>query len=351
MKKFLIAIVSAILVFATLLCGCDCSGCSSYDLEFSPLFYGASGEPKADYVQQTTYDVSLKNSYGNDIKKNDSLDQLINYDYSGTYTSTLTVLPGLPNNIPTDMKEEIQNSSTYIYKLETSLNLKFTYTISGKAQQENQDFINTQTIFAPAKSGFIPIYTTTNSSVSYISIEENGANVQKLVCNNSVLYNNDNYVMTTKYDNQSPTTVTYDYTRQTLIDNSQLLFVMRNINLLDKEQYELPVVSYQYGEQKNVMITNDGVGTTQLPVEQGSLMINGEDFNKDNISVKRYKFRLSEDKNMGVDQFVYIQNGECGNLENRSLMYRYVEPLYTLGTNNCLGVLEYTLKEVSIENN
>ena len=344
MRKFLIALVSALIAFSIVLSGCGCSGSR---LEFSPLFYGTSGEPNEGYIQQATYSVVLNDAYGDDIKKNAGLDNYITYDYSGTYVSKLSVTSRLDSSIKTDMREEIEKSDTLIYKLETTLTINLTYTIKGGSEKNETDTVKTITYFTPANSGFIPIYTSTKSNMHYIAVYSDGVKVQEVTASNSVLYNNKNYVVTTKYDNNASSVTTYDYKRQTLIDNSQLLFVIRNIELASKEQYEMPTVSYQYGAEKNIMITNDGVGTTEMAVKQG-ITINGEDYNKDTINVKRYKFRVSEDKNMGVEQFVYIQNGACGNLGNRSVMYRYVEPIYDLGSYACLGVLEYTLTDLTI---
>ena len=345
MRKILIVLVSAILMLVVVLSGCGCSGSS---LEFSPLFYGTSGEPNEGYVQQSTYQVSLSDSYGEDIKKNSGLNNLIEYNYSGIYVSRLSVISHLDSSIKTDMREEIEKSSVLIYKLETTLELNLTYTIKNGTEESQVDTIHTATYFTPASSGFMPIYTTTESCMHYIVAYGESVKIQKVTANNSVLYNDKNYVVSTKYDNNAKTETTYEYKRQTLIDNSELLFVMRNINLGAKEQYEMPTVSYQYGAEKNIMITNDGVGTTEMQINQSDLTINGEDYDQDKINVKRYKFRVSEDKNMGVEQFVYIQNGECGNLGNRNVIYKYVEPIYTLGTYSCLGVLEYTLTDLTI---
>ncbi len=347
MRKILIVIISAILMLVVVLSGC---GCSSSSLEFSPLFYGANGEPSEGYVQQSTYKVVLNESYGEDIKKYSGLNSLIDYDYSGTYISRLEVISSLPSNIKTDMREEIVKSSVLIYKLESTLALNLTYTIKNGTEESKLDTIHTVTYFTPANSGFMPIYTTTESSMHYIVAYGESVKVQKVTASNSVLYNDKNYVVSTKYDNNAKTEMTYEYKRQTLIDNSELLFVLRNIELSSKEQYELPTVSYQYGVEKNIMITNDGVGTTEMQVNQGDLTINGEDYNQNKINVKRYKFRVSEDKNMGVEQFVYIQNGECGNLGNRNVLYKYFEPIYALGSYSCLGVLEYTLTDFTFSN-
>lgn len=355
MRKLTIILVAVFSLCCFLLSGCSCGCSQETDLTFSSLFYGKEGAPANGYTQTATYTVELSDSFNTEIAKDSQItDSIIKYDYNGTYTVKLEVLAELPSYstltgtaIATDLREGLEQNNVYIYKLTTSLVLHPEYVISGTAVERNLDFINTEAYFTPGESGFSPIYAETVSSISAIAISQGQARVDTLDSKCSTLYNKETYTVTKQYDLDPATTESYEYTQGGLVDNTQLLFVMRNINLDTKSQYELPVVSYQYGEPKNIMITNDGVGTTEEDINSQLLTVNGENYNQNTVKVKRYKYYLSDAKTTGIEQYVYLVNGENGNLGNRSFMYRYVEPLFAYESYLSLGALVYTLNDVT----
>jgi hypothetical protein len=362
MKKFLITLLCAIVLCSVLLSGCGCDACSGDNtLSFSPLFYGQEGTPQVGYKETAHYKVKNIDTFGSVIKKDASIkDSTVKYNFSGEYTTCLEVLAELPQEtttdlpygkatITTDQRTALKNQNVKIYKLTTRLNVVAKYTLSGVDKQPIEDFIYTESYFAPAESGFTPIFTVTQSDYSALGIADGKVSVHRQLANNKIVYNTNNYAVTTCYDNNAPTTKTYEYEQSTLIDNAQFLWVMRNINLGTNQQYELSVVSYQYGEFTNLMITNDGSGTANQPITSGALKVNGQDYDQAQLKLKGYSYHLSEAKTRGAAQYVFFQNGENGNLGNRNVMYKYVEPLFMLGSYASLGALEFTLDSFSFE--
>ncbi|MBR2871517.1 MAG: hypothetical protein IKB98_09140 [Clostridia bacterium] len=360
MRKFLITLVSALIMCSILLSGCGCSGCSGeITLSFEPLFYGKDGTPPIGYKETCNYTVDYEQSFGSDIKKDSNLkDSIIKYDYSGSYVTSFEILSSLPEktvsdlpfgqvDIKTDQRGALTSQNVHIYQLITRLDVTATYQIPGKDDQTFNDYIYTESYFTPGESGFNPIFTVTQSEYSAFGLQEGKAKIYKLTSNNKTAYNKTSYTMTTSYDKKPATSESYEYSQSTLIDNNQLLFTMRNVNLSSNQQYEISVVSYQYGEFKNLIFTNDGAGTASQPVAQGDLTVNGENYDQTEIKLKRYSYCISENKMRGVEQYVFYQNGENGNLGNRSVMYRYVEPLFAFGSYSCLGALVYTLDSIT----
>ena len=117
------------------------------------------------------------------------------------------------------------------------------------------------------------------------------------------------------------------------------------MNLSSGSSSMIPVASYQYQNLKDISIVGESSRTENIS-DPTLLKVNGANFSGNSIKLNRYAFRLAETSSAGIKQLVYVQSEDCGNLGNRKLMYRYVEPLSALSYQS-LGVMEYKLTEVN----
>ena len=353
MKKLLILVVSLILVCSAMLGGCSCS--SATPLSLQELHYDASGNstPPVGYSQTLTYQVDYAEKYGTAYQKDSGItDQLIAFDFNGIYVTEFGVYSSLSqvkdfftgNVYDSNLRTQLDADNSLIYLLKTRLDITATYDIPNQEQKVEQDYIQSIICFTPARTSFTPIYSETIAKNSFIGLAGATPVITTVESKQTIIYNQEEYVIKSQYNSQPEVTRSYEYDRGTLIDNAQLLFVMANLGLATNEEYQLPGVSSQYGEAKILSILNDGIGTNdQEALHENGLTVNGENYSEQAIKVKRYTYRLSDVKTTGIQQYVYVTNGSCGNLGNREIMYKYIEPLSSIGTIKPLGVLEYTL--------
>lgn len=377
MKKFLYLILTFIIATVSLLGGCGCN--SDSPLEFSDYFYGdLKTTPPAGYVETCVYTVDYKNGFEGEFAKNPAIsDKMLTMEISGKYTTKLTVqglmdaqTPILGKNVNSELKNSFKNVNIYKYETELVLD-KVKYLINetpadidpydvlvedewAKARYGEQtvangvDYIYTVTYFAPGPQSYTPIYTEQISSFTNIMISENSIDIGRRNSKNYIEYNSNNYTVNTEYSGGDITLTgnkRVTYTSSTAIDNTQLLFVIRNMNLASGSSSAISVASYQYQELKDISIVGESSRTENI-ADPTLLKVNGNDFSGTSIKLNRYAFRLAETSSAGIKQLVFVQEGEAGNLGNRKLMYRYVEPLTALSY-QALGVMEYKLTQVN----
>lgn len=351
MKKFLITIVSLSLAICFAFSAIGCSGVST--LSFSNSFNGGS-EPNS-LTETLIYDVELVDNYNNKIQKAQSFpDEVVKYGYTnGKYTVKLTVAPFIDNS-EIKTKSGIEFDAN-IYHLHTEFSIDVSYEIKNKDKYENTDSIITDTYFYPAGQSFAPMYSSTHSKQSFLSISSSEAVTASVSFNESqteIVYNQDKYTITT--DNKSTEgkdsikTVTYNYDLKSVIDNTQLLFALRNMNLTENVTSSLPTVAPAYGEAKKLSISLvDSVN------QLAEVSYNGGEPSSE-IPVKNIKFNIQSNTNSGAYQYVSIQtgavkNGQTDLIPNRSLIVKYATPHVAFGSFLSMGAFVYTLKTVTVE--
>ena len=337
--------------------GCSCS--TGSPLTVQELHYDATGNtaPPVGYQATFKYQVDFAEKYGTAYQKDAGLtEEIITYDFEGEYVVDFGVYSSLSqvesrfngNVFDSGLSVQLNADNSLIYLLKTRLDITAKYKLPNKEEQVEQDYIESIICFTPAKTSFTPIYSESFAKTSFIGLTESSAVITTVQSSQSTTYNQDYYVIKTKYNDQPESIREYEYDRGTLVDNTQLLFVMSNLGLEKNDEYQLPVVSTQYGEAKILSVLNDGIGTNdQESLHANSLTVNDEPYSEQTIKVKRYTYRLDDVMTTGIQQYVYVTNGNCGNLGNREIMYKYIEPLSSIGQIKPLGVLEYTLVQAS----
>lgn len=367
MRKLFIGITAFILTLVTLLGGCSCV--PSAPLSFKNNFSGTeTGTTFTNtYKEVLTYDVSYEEEYNSYVKKAESIPSELVPEYSGTYTMVFTGdLVSLPDNVTTDLETLITDSP--IHMLETKLDL------SVKIGAETyHDEIYTKAIFYSAGYSFAPVYSYTILKNTFIQIntDTNETLPSIRIYEYETVYNEDFYTMSKKYYNPGTQTLAetnaaikdldifnldrtkmldieeteeYDYTFREVIDNNQLLFAIRNVDIEVEDSVTIPTVSPTYGDETDLAVTNNTPSTISV-----KLSYNGGAEEGDNIAVNNISFVISGTDNVGTQQFISIQNAKGEKTPYRALPIEFAQALVDYGPSfSQMGALKYTLKSITV---
>ncbi len=360
MKKFLIFIVAGLLLSMAVLSGCSCS--ASPELVFADNW---SNSAPTGYAETSVYDVALdKNftygSYGF-IKSEDLSDDKVDFDYKGTYTvaiktyskEVVSALDGVK-----DCGSSLLQEISPIIHLRSTLSLTASFKYGDMTETKDYtDTIVTDSFFSNTKTSLAPIYTRTQSTMSHLMY---GKEISVLRCtmDSTTVFDKDSYKFNYKIINitnpeepiETTTEKDYNYASRTVIDNSQLLFALRNFTLEYEKSAYLKTSSIQYaGLAKDLYVTN----FSQTEVELPNLLVN--DVNKTNVKVPTnvYSYFVGSDYS-GVAQLEFIQrvpdSTTTSSLPQKAMMVKYVEPLLTQGQYRMQGALVYNLKSITYGN-
>lgn len=367
MKKFFTALLS---IFTACLLALTCTGCSGCGgetvLSFNDMFFGMeNSSPSLGYVETAYYDVNYQKSFGTDfVRDKDVTDDIVTMNITGSYQTKLEVTNVSVFNEQTEFLSQTVKSNLIsgyqnenIYKLTNKLDLVAKYSLKGGAEETYNDHIYSVIYFAPGKLSFTPIYTEQDAEYTVVAMGDEGVAIGKFTNQCSVSYAKESYTIKSKHfkDGSLVQNQTKKYENQsgTVIDNAQLLFTMRNIDITTSELYDLGVVSYQYGEIKTIRIGCDAVRDEIIP-PQNALTVNGSPFidndatdGESKIKLKRYSYRIAGTTHTGISQLVFVQSENTGNLGNRRFIYKYVEPVSAFSSNALLGAMVYTLRNVT----
>ena len=367
-KRIFSALVLSIAAIMLLLSGCM----GATPLSFTNAFYGSTNNPVVGYSETVIYSVKSQDEY-DDLKKDDEItDELIKYNIEGTFTTSFTVL----NRIPDKYNEEIQTdldfedeSRKLIYHYQTTLDVKATYTVSGQysnytgesnvtdnsdGSKTYHDVIESEAFFFTSSQSLSPIWSKNSARYTYLTASNDDGqakvNVITLESNSKTTFNKSNYTIYNNYvigaqtDKAVESTKTYGYTQKTVIDNTQLLFAIRNVDVAEDSSYSLPTVSPAYGASKTLTIKNNGDKQKTLDMTYNANTVAEE------VAVKDCSFYLNTTNDSGTPQYVLVQKSASANgtLPAKALVIEYVEPLAIYGSFQRLGALVYTIKSVTI---
>ncbi len=351
MKKFFVCLISVITALLIAILGCGCTVVNP--LTFSSAFAGENNDPSS-YLEEAVYDVKYTDNYQNLLIKDSTLDNYVEINFSnGRYKTTLetidkTTFDSL--NIETDILTELPENASTIYKYTTNLEITASYyDKADKKTYEHTDTIETKTFFCSYRLSYSPIYSKTESSYSSLAISGGVVVVAtgESVC--ETVYKKTSYTLNEKYyqriDNDrfllDEKTTTIEYDHKTVVDNTQLLFILRNIDVAQESYYGLPTVSYQYGDAKILACKN-----TNFSSKPYTFNYCGEDKNLE-LTVRNYSITLSNGLNTGLPQFATVMKEKTNDIK-QVLTLSYVQPLVCYGTMFCMGALEYKLTSFSV---
>lgn len=341
MRKFFITLICTFIALIICLSGCSCN--EKQALSFNSAFYNATtkSDPPAGYKETLTYKVNYAEKYSSGISKSEHLNS-IGFNFSdGVYVSTLETLTTLPEGIESDIVNDLPNNAKTIYKLTTKLNINCSYSGCASGDGEHKDVVESTVYFCSSSFSYAPIYSELKVDNSLLMFYAENSFVERMVATRTITYNKDSYTLFEKL-NDAERITDYEYKFTTIIDNAQLLFVLRNIDIAVDSSFYLPTVSYAYGEAKDLKV--DGESQTTVPVEitkNGTLLT-------DEMSLNNLSFMVNDSKQAGMSQFASVQKSKSEKIAFNSLLYSYAEPLMAYGNMLPMGYLVYTLNSVEI---
>ena len=346
MKKFL-ALFSAVLLIFTAFAG---SGCKNKDyLEFNNNYVASATTVAPGYTETLTYKVEYVEDYNSSLINEVSKD-ILTTTLSGSYVTVLKVINHLPDSISTD----IETANLQILHLNTTLTLTGSYN-----DQAVNDKIETDAYFLNEGQSFAPIYSRSNRAQTYVAVNGTEILTQKQFYIYEIKYNKEDYTVNKfafekeedfvvgieKGTHMTGSPKTYNkkqkYGFRQVIDNEQLLFVLRNMNISEEGSRELKVVTPVYGAPHEIKINNKNVSQKQVN-------INGV---TEEIAVDNLIFGANSIKNSGTAHYISIQkNSENTTTKFSALPVEYAAALIESAMSKVLGSLKYTLTTVNVVN-
>ena len=366
MKKFLVLILSLALCIMFSLSGCSCVGESI--LEFN------STQVKDIKTETLSYGVTFEKNY-KEIKRASNVNPDILPDYNnGVYITQYETNVSFPDEYTGNLSP-IGNVVNRIIASLTVDVVDKKGTDDTSDDKTYKDQIVSEVYFYDSSLSYAPIFSKTTVKNTYIANDETRIQFDHMIYQYTTTYNKDNYVLTKKYYSESEgEDITgqidfdkldssklisirgngraYEYGFRQVLDNNQLFFATRNIDVSKGNSMILPVVSYMYTNPSKLQFTNSA--NSIFNVEQ-SLTYTRPNYSKvyaENaltLPVKNIRITLSDTDYIGMPKYLSVQNGSADeeNILNNGLVVEYAEALITANY-NCLGALVYKLNNVSI---
>lgn len=349
MKKLLVSIM---LVVTLLFCGCGCNGLST--LNFNNAWNnGDLG--KVNYSERLSYTVRYLDTYTTGGSKSVSYEKSqglkdVDIDIYGTYNTELEVFPVASVGSIEEIKDSniLDDYEGHIIKLTTRLEVEASYSCD---ENPHSDFINTVTYFCNSSNSFAPLYSKTENSSTVLRVYNNKAGTIRSHNLTETFYNKTSYrIINTPYingvkDDAGITDKTYNYTLQTIVDNTQLLFALRNIDFQKNNNKVIPTVSSTYGNYQNISASYFDDKEANFTIE--------------NSTEKAYEMKSISFVSSVVSSGCAFSSGASGRAQiafiannadyfnGKAQIVQYVEPLTSYDNQYmCMGVLEYTLNNV-----
>lgn len=340
-RKFSLIILFLVAIFTFSGCSCSCAG--ETILSFNNNFYGKDGAPNPSYTETLTYAVNYDDSneyYQKEENLNDC-DMTVSYD-NGVFTQKLEVLSVFPADIDSDIK--IKTEGKVIYKLSSLLSVDVTYTVNGESETNN-DYVSHVVYFCNNELSFAPIKSEMKSQNTFLFFREKSSYANSIYNEYTTTYNQNSFtvngksVRTVEGETAEETThYTEDYTFRTILDNSQLLFVLRNYVIEQGSYPTMPVKNFNYQEPTNLVFTNHT--TLDAPVQ---VDYNGT--NVESLKLSEHEFAINSASASGMSQYYFLHD-KTETIP--ALIYKYVEPVIEYEGMRALGSFEYTLVKVEI---
>ncbi len=353
MKKIFIALLSFCLIFVLAMSGCSCS--PETLLEFNDSL---TANIKAEKL---VYDVSFERAY-KDIQRSKGINESLLPVYeNGTFTIEYDGAgKALPDGVQTNVN--FDNISTFKYIKSV---LEIDVTVSGKTFN---DKIVSEVYFYPSEWAYAPVYSTTTIKNTYIALDSTRVAYSHNIYKYTTTYSTDKYVLTKQYYDEADDDVinsvdifnmdeaklksisgnsnSHEYSLRRTIDNNQLLFTIRNLNLNKEESKLLLATTFLYDEPRELLMINE----SETNINLTELNYNGTIKNDLVVPVKNIEFGLTGTNYIGASKYVCIQKSKVDTIENNAIPIEYAEGIVENHSYSTIGALVYKLREVSIVN-
>ncbi len=373
MKRFIFLILSVCLCLMFCLSGCSCAG--NAVLEFN------STQVKSIRRETLKYSVTLEKNY-KDIKRSSSLNENLlplyeNGEYEAVYETGVALPNGIENNI------NLSPSESVISVIRTTLNIDVVdtnRTDDAGDDKTYKDQIISEVYFYDSAWSYAPIYSKTIVKNTYLANDETNIEFAHKTYRYETIYKKSSYVMNkTHYQPDDGEDITnkdvseliednfvpmvgnnksYEYGFREVIDNVQLMFVTRNLDISKGGNITIPVVNYMYSKPTLLQIKNSSHSTLNIEknlfITYTNPTFRGEyPENTLSMPVKNISITLSDTDYIGMPKYVVVQNGSADTekIKNNGLIAEYAEAVTANASYNCFGALVYRLKDVNITYN
>lgn len=362
MKKLFIILTALLLSLLLALTGCNCSCATEGDLSFNQNFAGNGTDFEllgSTYTETLSYKVEYDDNYYSYITKGATVanDQIPTYS-NGKYVTSFRANAALPDGVKTD----ISFTGGELHHLKTELSIDVTAS-NGKTYN---DKVISECYFYSIGFSYTPVYVIQTVKNTLFSFDQSK---QKLVPSVAVnqyetVYKSTSYVLTKKTLTTSNAqsleladaselhtlktglkvinSTSYNYQPKKLVDNTELYFVMRNMDLAINAKASLPTVAPVFGQVKTLSIKNVAKKTRTFEITYNGTSSSYE------IPVNHYSFALSDNINTGVPQYAVYQSNQASNLSFKAFPVEIVQPIIEYSSYSTLGVLIYTLQEIKL---
>ncbi len=363
MKKILLIFTALTLAVMLALSGCSCM--PDTPLKFNQNFAGRGNNFEllgATYEEKLTYKVTYEKSYASYLKKDEIVADDIVPEYDGTYKTVFKANVKLPDYVAN--RTDLDFTGGEIHKLSTVLDLN----VISPDQKTYKDKVITDVYFYSIGFSYTPIYSIQTVRNTLVAFNEQQTDFiyGVSIIQNETTYKQNSYTLTKKIVSESDndklnlmdlnalheqktglTTLeskTYDYKPRQVIDNTQLYFILRNIEVASSSSIVVPTVTPMYGQAKSVQIKN----VDQITRNGISLNYNNQALTLD-MPLTYYSFAMSQSDYTGLPQIVACQKSAVGDLPFNAFPVEMAQavieysPLFST-----IGVLKFRLIDIKI---
>ncbi len=350
MKKRFFAFFSVILLSFISLFSFNACGCvGPQAISFNDAFVKGYGESvPTNYFEKLTYEVNYRDDMY-DYTISDKLDSDKFTFSKGEYTTELSIIDEIP--IESLKDNEIYKSlakTDKIYSYKTLFTIPVSYkTFDG--EKSFNDKIETITYFCSQGMSFAPIYSNTKATYSVFSYSNGNYYAVEESYQSTFVYGIDYYTLTLKANDLEAQTTEHEYDYKCLIDNTQLLFAVRNLGLSKDTAISFDVASATYKDKTNLAVyyVEEQTESTKQNGSYPGLTFNGVKIEED-VKVDKLRYKVNSTSNGGKEHFVFIKSSSTsGVLPNNAYMLKYVQPLICYGNFEVMGSLEFSLVNIS----
>ena len=327
MKKIVLITIS--LLVAVLLSACSCTPVSSLKFNHKWFSEDQNAAPQYGYREVCTYSVELVKDFNEDglnFSTNSKItDDLLKYSYdNGTLKTELEVLSTTESEVQNVATDFLTSDVPHVIKYTSTFTIDSHFQLKDEAQKDYSDKIESIVYFCPEAASYTPIYSKTTYKYQDVRIGKENIVITTLEGETVVSYSKNSYTINGSKQNRE---------FKTYVDNAQLLFALRNIDLEPDKTFELPTVSAQYKVPKTLSV---------MRMTDRAIKLNISGIGEVEPNTQRLNFRISSTNAAGQAQLVYLNNAKdlCN---GKSIVLRYVEPLIDSGSYYCLGAMQYTL--------
>lgn len=347
-RKFFLSLVS-VLLGGICLTASACSCAPTQTLSLTSDWNNNSNT--IGYKETAVYSVEHVadfNSDGLNYAVSETLKNNVDFSFTnGSYTVSAQIVPATASFIPSKYTGNIEVESGQLIHLTTEFKITSSYSYGNPAQTKTyNDFVKTDSYVCTNGASYTPLYVTQENKYAILAISDKGTDVAETHFKREYIYSTDKYVINeiNVNDNSIKASREYKYTYRTAIDNSELLFTLRNVNI-EKVQgvFALPTISATYGTPQTMKISRLEDATENVNITANGTLCN-------QMQVRKYVFNVDNQMMAGKSQLVFIQakpTEQTNTIDYRAHVVKYVEPLTVYGSFAPMGALVYSLQTVT----